>query len=196
MIAIMSNALVALLSELAQREQQVAADTVLFRTGDPVRTLFLIITGTVRLTRSLPHGCQLTLQRAGPGAILAEASLFAERYHCEGVAVEDSMVRPVPLRRLSAALANQPSLARAINNHLAHEVQRARAHAEILSLKTVAARVDAWIATNDGPLPPKGQWRQLAMEIDVSPEALYREFAKRRSNGMRDKPLPSGSGES
>jgi hypothetical protein len=50
----------------------------------------------------------------------------------------------------------------------------------MLSLKTVAARVDAWTAFNDAQLPPKGQWRQVAAEIGVTPEALYREFARRR----------------
>jgi CRP-like cAMP-binding protein len=180
MIAIMSNPLVVLLSELAERERQLAAGDILFRTGDPVRALFLVAAGVIRLSRSLPHGSQLTLQSAGPGAILAEASLFADCYHCEGAAVEDSVVRPVPLRRLRAALANQAVLARALNQHLAQEVQRARAHAEILSLKTVAARVDAWVTVHDCPLPSKGQWRQLAAEIGVSPEAVYRELAKRR----------------
>jgi len=180
MIAIMSKALVASLSELARDEQRLAAGAILFRAGDPVRALFLVVAGTIRLTRSLPHGSSLTLQRAGPGAILAEASLFADRYHCEASAAEPSVVRRVPLRRLDAALAREPELARGWARHLALEVQRARAQAEILSLKTVAARIDAWITLNDRPLPPKGQWRQVAAEIGVTPEALYRELADRR----------------
>src|SRR4051794_4904977 len=141
MIAIMSLPLVSRLSELAQREQQLAAAHVLFRADDPVRSLFLVVAGTVRLTRSLPHGAELTLQRAGPGSILAEASLFADRHHCDGEALEDSVVRVVPMQRLRAALARQPELAHAWTEHLAHEVQRARTHAEIVSLKTVSARV-------------------------------------------------------
>lgn len=180
MIAIMSTALVTWLSELAQREQQLAAGHILFRAGDPVRSLFLVVVGTIRLSRSLLHGAELTLQRAGPGAILAEASLFADRYHCEGEAVENSVVRVVPMRRLRAAFAKEPGLAHAWTQHLAHEVQRARAHAEIVSLKTVSARVDAWMMLKDGPLPPKGQWRQVAADIGVTPEALYRELARRR----------------
>ena len=60
------------------------------------------------------------------------------------------------------------------------EVQRARAQAETLSLKTVAERVDAWTTLNNGLPPPKGRWRQVASEIGVTPEALYRELARRR----------------
>ncbi len=180
MIAIMSNSLVVGLSKLAQRETELAAGDILFRAGDAVVALFLVVAGTLRLARSLPHGFQLTLQRAGPGAILAEASLFADRYHCDAVAAEHSVLRVVPRRRIEAAFAEDPDLARAWTRHLALEVQRARAQAEILSLKTVAERVDAWMTLNDGALAPKGYWHQVASEIGVTPAALYRELARRR----------------
>jgi len=75
MITIMSDMLIARLSKLANREQPLAAGDILFRASDTVRSLFLVITGAVWLTRPLPNGLQLMLQRAGPGTILAEASL-------------------------------------------------------------------------------------------------------------------------
>jgi CRP-like cAMP-binding protein len=78
------------------------------------------------------------------------------------------------------ALENDPALARALAQYLALEVQSARARAEIVALKTVAARLDAWLALNNGPLPPKGRWCEVAEEIGVTPEALYRELARRR----------------
>jgi hypothetical protein len=59
-------------------------------------------------------------------------------------------------------------------------VQRARAQVEIVSLKKVSERLDAWLALS-GDLPPKGQWHRLASEIGVTPEALYREIARRRN---------------
>jgi CRP-like cAMP-binding protein len=180
MIAIMSESLVDRLSALTERKRQLAAGAVLFRTGDAIRSLFLVAAGALRLTRALPHGLELTLQRAGQGAILAEASLFADQYRCDATAAEDSVVLVVPLRRIRAALRDDPQLASAFARHLAHEVHRARAQAETLSLKTVAARVDAWITLNDGSLAPRGRWRQVASEIGVTPEALYRELARRR----------------
>ena len=64
--------------------------------------------------------------------------------------------------------------------HLAHEVHRTRAQTEILSLKTVAERINAWVTLNDGSLPQKGRWRQIASEIGVTSEALYSELARRR----------------
>ncbi|WP_236841765.1 hypothetical protein [Bosea sp. PAMC 26642] len=72
-------------------------------------------------------------------------------------------------------------MARALTCHLAVEVRRARARAEIASLKTVAMRLDAWLALEEGELPPRGRWREVAAEIGVSPEAFYRELAARRA---------------
>ena len=185
MIAIMSGTPAELLSKLKGHDAKLAAGAIVFRAGDPVVSLFLVNAGMVRLVRTLPHGLELTLQRAGAGAILAEASLFADRYHCDAVASENSIVRIVSLREAKIALSKDSALALALARDLSVEVQRIRAHAEILSLKTVAERIDAWLAMNGGALPAKGRWRQVASDIGVTPEALYRELALRRSSGRR-----------
>ena len=83
MILIMSRPLVDALSKLTEREQEFAAGKVLFRVGDRILALYVVVPGALHLTRALPHGAQLMLQRAGPDAILAEASLFATKYHCD-----------------------------------------------------------------------------------------------------------------
>ena len=179
MIMIMSEMLIEGLSTLAAGERRIAAGARLFRVDDPIVSLFLVISGEMQLIRTLPHGAQLTLQRAGPGTILAEASLFAERYHCDAAASEASVLAVIPLHHVKAALRDDAVLASGFIRHLTHEVHRARAQAETLLLKTVAERVDAWIELNGGSFAPKGRWRQVASEIGVTPEALYRELARR-----------------
>ena len=167
------------LAKLADGSRTVPAADTLFRTGDPVKCLYLVMEGAVRLTRMLPHGAELVLQRAEPGAILAETSLFADRYCCNAIATETSLIRGVRIQAVQAALRDDNRLLWEWVHHMAREVQQARARAEILSLKKVAHRVEGWRTLNNGILPPKGRWRHLADEIGVSPEALYREFARR-----------------
>ncbi len=180
MIAVMSDALSALLARLPHRIRRLEVGSRLFRQGDAVRDLHLVTAGEVHLVRHNRDGRALTLQRARAGALLAEASLHADAYHCDGIAAAASEVIAIAKPDLLAALARDTALAAALQAHLAREVQRARQRSEILSLRTVAERLDAWLAANDGTLPPKGDWKLVAAETGISAEALYRELAKRR----------------
>lgn len=180
MISIMLQDVFDRFGRLAQRARRLEAGEILFRSGDPVRSLFLVKSGHLELVRTLPQGTSLVLQRTGPTGIFAEASLFSDRYHCDAIARDAALLDVVPRRRLEAALAEDQTLARSWAVYLARAVQEARTRAEILALKTVSERLDAWSALHNGVLPAKGAWRHLASEIGVSPEALYREMAARR----------------
>ena len=48
-----------------------------------------------------------------------------------------------------------------------------------MSLRTVSEWHDFWLAWNEGGMPEKGLWKNIAEEIGVSPEALYRELSAR-----------------
>jgi CRP-like cAMP-binding protein len=181
MIEIMSPLPEQLLSRLPGRECVFAAGESLFHAGDIVRLLHLIRTGTVHLVRYAEDGSALIVQRAQRGSILAEASVYSVRYHCDARAETNTVTWTVARNEVRKCLAAEPELSEAWAGHLAREVQRARLQAEILSLKTVAARLGAWMAWN-GPLPHRGRWSVIAREIAVSPEALYREIAKRRKD--------------
>lgn len=85
----------------------------------------------------------------------------------------------VPKPHLLRALETDVQVASAWTSHLAHEVQRARLLLEILSLKTVKARLKAWIARN-GAFPTRGEWHLIATESGVTAEAFYREIARQR----------------
>ncbi len=136
------------------------------------------------LFRCQDNGTALILQRAGPNSILAEASLYSASYHCAARAEVAAVTWAIPRAGLLARIEEDAELAIVWARHLAHEVQQARLQSEILSLKTVAARLDAWVSWHRS-LPARGHWSTLAHEIGVSPEALYREIALRR---RRDPP--------
>jgi len=179
MIEIMSAGLLDHLRDLPARTRRLDAGAPVFQQDDPVRLMHLVLEGEVHLLRRQADGGILVQQRARAGALLAEASLFAARYHCAAVAARPTRLLVIRRADLRARLARSPEAAEALAAHLAREVQAARLRAEILSLRTVAARLDAWIAAHDGALPAKGAWKDIAAEIATSPEALYRELARR-----------------
>ena len=178
MIAIMSNDFFTSLLALPGVKRTYQDGASLFRAGDTVQRVHFIILGQVHLVRTRENGAPLILQRAMPGGILAEASLHSATYHCDAVAFQSAETWSVKAATIREKLANDLSFSTNWVRHLAHEVQRVRMQAEILSVKTVKGRLDAWIAWH-GDLPENGRWAAVAREIGVSPEALYRELATR-----------------
>ena len=74
---------------------------------------------------------------------------------------------------------SNPEFLMAWTAKIAHDLQLTRFRCEILTRKKVEQRLNAWLDWNGGHLPPKGQWKDLAAELGITPEALYREIAKR-----------------
>lgn len=178
MIEIMFQDLMPALGNIAHREFIFEAGASIFHLGDPVELVHFVQSGMIHLIRHQRDGGFLVLQRAGPGSILAEASLFSDHYHCDARAMAATQTFAVSQPDLRARISTNGEFAALWAARLSRDVQQARMQAEILTMKTVAARLDAWLASN-GALPPKGGRTALAAEIGVSPEALYREIAKR-----------------
>lgn len=176
----MSTPLMAHLAALPARRRTLGEGQYLFRRGDPVGAFYVVCTGELRLVRHQPDGAVLTVQRARDGQPFAEASVFASHYHCDAVASRHTTVNVVNIGEVRRSLEANPAAAVAWARYLAREVQAARFRAELLSLRTVAARLDAWLAWNDSTLPEKGEWHLLARELGVRPEPLYREIARRK----------------
>ncbi len=183
MIAIMSDSINAVMDRLKPALVELAAGEMPFRRGDAVRRFFQVVSGEIHVLRHLENGSVLVQQRARAGDFVSEPSLHSTSYHCDAVAFLPSRLRSVARDSMLAALRADPSAQEAWTLHLARQMQRARHRAEILSFRHLAERLDAWLDLNGGQLPPKGDWKTLAGEIAASPEALYRELARRRKAG-------------
>ena len=160
-------------------ERDIRKDAVLFRREDPTRYMFLVRSGVVALERPMADGTRLTLQIATPGTALAEASLFAASYHCDAVARTTARVAALSREDVHSALRSRPNAAMSLIEACAREVQAQRARIEILRLRRVADRLDAYIDLHGEPA--RGDWIKVADQIGVSPPALYRELARRRT---------------
>jgi CRP-like cAMP-binding protein len=154
----------------------------LFHQDDPVKSVFVIESGLIELTRHQRDGSVVVLQRATEHTVLAEASVYSSAYHCDAIVAKRCLVHEISKSSFLEYLRVDEDFSTLWAGHLAKEVQSARYRSEILARRTVAERLDAWLAWK-GQLPPsKGQWKSIAVQIGVSPEALYRELAKRRSD--------------
>lgn len=156
----------------------------LFASGQAVARMYMVRSGRVHLQRHTTHGAHMVLQNAGPGAVIAEASAYSPRYHCDAVAAEDTVVAGLPKERFLSDLAREPALAESWAALLARGIQAARLRSEIRSLPRVVDRLDAWFGEGNA-LPERGRWQEVAAELGVTREALYRELSRRRTGNGR-----------
>lgn len=177
MIAIMSDALLRLFD--GARPLEIHPGQALFLTGDPVASVHLVLSGQVALLRRTEQGATLRLQVADPGEVLAEASVWSARYHCDAEATGLTTLAAVPVARFRQRLAEDAALAEAWARHLARAVQAARFRAGLLALRGVSDRLDAWLAEGHD-LPPPGRMQNLSADLGITREALYRELSRRR----------------
>ena len=180
MIEIMSTSLPEQFEHLPAELLELRGGDHVFRRDGAVHWLHFVLSGTVHLRRYKADGGITVLQRAEAGYFLAEASLFSPAYHCDAIVITDAQLARFPKCAVLNALKTNPEFALGWAQYLSREVQRTRSRAELLSLRRLSERMDAWMELRDGDFPEKGQWVSVAREIGVSPEALYRYLAGRR----------------
>jgi CRP/FNR family transcriptional regulator, dissimilatory nitrate respiration regulator len=179
MITIMS-ALRFLVEAQARGRIDLGVGEALFRSGDRVARLYLVTAGEVLLERHTPSGVRLVLQRVRAGDVVAEPSVFAETYHCTASSASAVVAALASVETVRSAILSDPASLERLARRFASDVQAARLWAEVLSLRRLSDRLDAWLDLNGSALPARGRWLALAAELAVTPEALYRELARRR----------------
>lgn len=159
---------------------------MLFRAGQLTTGLFEVTSGSVRLVRVDPKGRETVLYVAASGEMLAEASLFASAYHCDAVAVTAAMVRQYPKDLVLEEFTRNPAVAEAFMAMLAQRVMDLRARLEQRNIHSANDRVRHYFALHvgdDGSVKVPGTLKDLAAELGLTHEALYRTLANMAAAG-------------
>ena len=162
-------------------ERKLKAGEALFRLGDKAAGLCEIVAGRVRLARVDRNGQEAVLHVAGPGETIAEASLFSSAYHCDAIASTPAVVRLYPKKAMLDTFARDPQAAQAFTAMLARQVMTLRARLEQRNIRSVRERLRHYLALNVGAdgrtVALRGTLKELAAELGVTHEALYRTLA-------------------
>jgi CRP-like cAMP-binding protein len=173
--------LLAVLHRSRVTRHRFSAGATVFRQGDRATAMFLIETGRVRLARVLADGTPLILYVAQAGESFAEASLSAAHYHCDAIAETDAAVLALPKGAMLSALAADPAECLALTLALAGQVRDLRARLELRNIRSASARVLAWLRLHSSGNPPSvpmhRSWTQVADELGLTREAVYRALA-------------------
>jgi CRP-like cAMP-binding protein len=98
----------------------------LFSQGDRAAAIYKVESGRLRLIRRTLDDHLVILHTARRGEFFAEASLFAETYHCDAIAAVQSNVRVYPKEIVIKALRADPALAEAFIARLGRDPRPAQ----------------------------------------------------------------------
>ncbi len=162
-------------------------DGWVFRKGDVVRAVFLVLDGEVHLSRFAQDGSEIALHRAGRGEFFAEAAVSAPRYQCNAIASRPTTLLAFPVDKVRALLQEDPEFAREWLALVARQLHGARARLERLALKSSAERVLHYLHTEGKGVRCEvvlsGTVKDLARELGLTHENLYRTLARLEREG-------------
>lgn len=157
----------------------------MFRQGDRAAAIYKVESGRLRLIRRTVDDHLVILHTACRGELFAEASLFAEAYHCDAVAAAQSRVRIYPKAMVMDAVRTNPALAEAFIARLAHQLQELRARMELRNIRSARERVLQYLRlhVHGRSIAVEGHLQDIAAEIGLTREALYRTLAALEAEG-------------
>ena len=159
--------------------------TTLFRVGDPVRHVYLVIQGEARLIRQGRQGETIILQRSR-GGFIAEASLDTRAYHCDAITVEPTTLLQFPVSAFRNVLEDDAAFRRGWQSLLAKEVRKLRARCERLCLNSAIDRISHYIESegSNGVVDLTQTKKAWAAELGLSHESLYRVLRKMQDDNL------------
>ena len=170
------------------RVRMLTAGEILFRQGDGTYGVFAVEAGRLRLIRQTLNDEPAVLHTAGPGELFAEAALFSSAYHCDAVAAVDSRIRIYPKAGILAAFRKNPELAERFMAILARQTMGLRARLHGRNIRAARDRVLHYLTLMAGPdgrtIKLVGTVKDLASEVGLTHEALYRALAGLERDGM------------
>ena len=163
------------------------AGECLFRLEAGTVGLYEVLKGQIKLVRIDPSGREMILYVAAAGDIVAEASLFSPRYHCDAVATTDAVVRLYPKTALLSEFQRSPQAAQAFMGMLARQIMALRTRLEQRNIHAARDRVRHYLALNAGAdgrtVALTGTLKDLAAELGLAHEALYRTLSEMAEDG-------------
>ena len=169
----------------AARRISLEKGEALFRAGQKVSGIYYVISGEVKALRHMAKSSEAVMVRAMAGEFFAESAIAAPRYSCDGVAVKPSELLFLPMEALDTALTDA-GFAKAFFLANAANARRQCSRYERVRLRSARDRVLHLLACESGP-DGVFNWpaplTELAVELALEPETLYRVLAELEASG-------------
>ena len=122
--------------------RRVPARNTLYVQGEPGDAIFVLIEGSMKLTRRSGGAKEHVVRLVRPGEVLAESVLFSDKvYAATAVALEDSRLLAVDARRFVIHLRRDPHLAWNVLERLGKRIEELQTQTELLATQIGRAHV-------------------------------------------------------
>jgi CRP/FNR family transcriptional regulator, dissimilatory nitrate respiration regulator len=164
------------------RRKRLKKGASLFHRGQTAGTLFVVVSGAIRLAHLMPDGDASQDTIVAPGRMIGETSFFRGTFSCDALAVEDSEIDYALKRDVLVHFEREPAACLAFARMLSDQVIRLRERMELMQMRSAKDRILAWLTARLGPgraktLAIDHPWREVAAHLGLTHEALYRALA-------------------
>lgn len=170
--------------------RRVSARGTLYVEGEPGTAIFLLLEGSMKLTRRSARAREHVVRLIRPGEVLAESVLFSDSaYPDTAIAMEPSRLLAVDARRFAERLRRDPHLAWNVLERLGKRIEELQTQTELLATHTAEQKVAAYLMHRYRMLSPRDavvastcRRSDLASLLALAPETLCRvitEFKRR-----------------
>lgn len=164
------------------RSHDLARGETLYRKGEPVQAVFVVVYGRLQLCTFTSDGKQVPLYVVRAGECVAEAALFAEAYCSDVVAEIKSRVRAFPKKQLQNALQRNPALAAEFMGLQAKRCNNLRISLELRSLRSARERILQYlqisISADSKSIELDRPLKTVADDLGLTQESFYRTLAQ------------------
>lgn len=169
-----------------------ADGAVIFRQGDAVAAVMLIVQGFVKLLRTSPCGDETLVCIRSDGATINDAPTAAgELFHISAEAVGLTSILKLPAGRFMRLMSKSPALAAAALDDAKRKIVELIREIESLKAQSADERLARFILSLCPPDKEQCRFRLpydkrlVAAQLGVTQETLSRAFARLREFGVR-----------
>ena len=170
--------------------ERVPARASLYVQGAPGKAIYVLMEGSLKLTRSIPGIRDHVVRLARPGEVLGESLLFFDNFYpATAVALQDSRMLAVSTHQFVLRLRRDPHLAWNVMERLGRRIEELQTQRDLLATHSAEQKVAAYLVNRyrelegaDAVIALACRRSELASLLALAPETLCRvmtEFKRR-----------------
>lgn len=168
--------------------QNLVAGQVLFHEREPAQAIYAVAVGRFRLVRYTSEGQLIIFRVVRAGESFSESALFSDTYNCNAIAEVPSRVIAYPKQVLLNVIQERPDFALSFMERFERKSQWLKSLIELRSIRSARDRVLQYLLTlarsSTTTLTFDRPLKNVASELGLSPEVLYRTLAQLEREGI------------